>query len=83
MLIAEPTDGPQKDFVLGVAVYHGLKIAQQILAGDMPHAALAEERTSKYKHVLKSFAEKLQQRTPDKTPGGYADQALKAWEECQ
>lgn len=84
MSATEPAKGgPQTEMLLGMSLWHGLNLADKILGMDMPNAMLASEVRNNYGSTLWAMARALEERDPNPTPGGYADQALRAWRECQ
>lgn len=69
--------------LLNISIYHGLTLAQKILAMDMPNAMLAEEIRGNYERGLTTLVEKLEWQSSNEAAGGYADQALTAWRETR
>lgn len=82
--ITEPaTYGPYNDIMLSIPILHGLKIAQKILAMDMPSPMLAAEVVKNYQGALGKLVQELEQRHPNPAVGGYVGQVLTAWSENQ
>lgn len=68
--------------LLSMSIWHGLKLAQKILAMDMPNPMLAEEVRSNYERGLTTLVRSLEEKNPNAPAAGYVGQALMAWREC-
>lgn len=70
--------GPQIEVLRGVPIWHGLRLAQQILGEEMPKAEMASQVVNAWKDGLQTLTTNLESR--DVAPGSYAEQALEVWQ---
>ena len=68
-------------FLLHIPIWHGLRLAREILGNGMPDATLAREVEESYKAGLDEYAAAIEAQSPNAKEGGYTDQALSAWRE--
>lgn len=68
------TTGPQFEVLRGVPLWHGLRLAQQILGDEMPRAELASRVVNAWQGGLRELTRKLEAR--DVNPGTHPAQAL-------
>ncbi|KAM0723368.1 hypothetical protein Q7P37_000354 [Cladosporium fusiforme] len=77
---APPTVGPVYEMLHGVPIWHGLKLAIQVLGNKTPMAAQANQIVADYEAGLTNLAQAIEAQAPKE--GSYGAQALKAWRDC-
>ena len=66
--------------LFAIPLWHGLRVAQDVLGSEMPNSAFAIQITSDHKAALERNAQQLESRNPK--PGSYDAEALTAWNDC-
>lgn len=74
--------GPQLEMHRGVPIWHGLRLAMDILGNDMPKPTLAQQIVNQWGIGLTILYKALQPQKQAAKEGSYADQALKMWQDC-
>lgn len=77
---APPAYGPVYEMLHGVPIWHGLKLAQQILGNNMPMSQKAAQIVADYEAGLSNLAQAIEAQAPKE--GSYGAQALNAWKNC-
>lgn len=77
---APPANGPVYEMLHGVPIWHGLKLAVQILGKNTPMSAQANQIVSDYEVGLSNLAKAIEAQAPKE--GSYGAQALNVWRDC-
>lgn len=77
---APPAKGPVYEMLHGVPIWHGLKLAVQILGKDTPMATKANQIVADYEAGLTNLAQAIEAQAPK--DGSYGAQALQVWRDC-